>query len=170
MNQTENLYTTDCIRTFTGKYVNVFEPKPEMFCIEDIAHALSFQCRFGGHLPHFYTVAQHSVHVSRKCDCGNSFTGLMHDVSEAYLVDIPRPIKLRLPEYQAIEDQLNKVLAQVFGFQYPFPPDIKEADKYCLEDEWEWIFMKRSSARVLSISASKQLFLERYYELKKLSA
>ena len=50
----ENLYTPNCIRTFTGIYVNVFEPTPEMICIEDIAHALSNQCRFSGHLPTFY--------------------------------------------------------------------------------------------------------------------
>ena len=46
----ENLYTKDCIRTFTGIYMNVFNPTSEMICIEDIAHSLSLQCRFAGHL------------------------------------------------------------------------------------------------------------------------
>ena len=54
----ENLYTPNCIRTFTGLYMNVFNPKPDMICIEDIAHALSQQPRFGGHLPRMYSVAQ----------------------------------------------------------------------------------------------------------------
>ena len=53
----ENLHTADCIRTFTGLYMNVFEPTPEMICIEDIAHGLSNMPRFGGHLPEFYSVA-----------------------------------------------------------------------------------------------------------------
>lgn len=58
---TESLYTPNCIRTFTGIYMNVFDPTDEMICIEDIANALSHQCRFAGHLPNFYSVAQHSV-------------------------------------------------------------------------------------------------------------
>ena len=40
----------DCIRTNSGLYSNVFETTEEMLCIEDIAHALSHQCRFAGHL------------------------------------------------------------------------------------------------------------------------
>lgn len=51
---TENLYTTDCIRTSSGQYVNVFNPDPNTIKIEDIAHSLSMQCRFGGHLPYHF--------------------------------------------------------------------------------------------------------------------
>ena len=57
----ENLYTPDCIRTYTGIYMNVFEPTLEMIHIEDIAHALSMQCRFGGHLYDFYSVVQKQI-------------------------------------------------------------------------------------------------------------
>jgi len=90
----ENLFTPNCIRTFTGKYVNVFEPTLEMICIEDIAHALSMQCRFGGHLPYFYSVAQHSINCSFLVDTPClKLEVLMHDASEAYLLGIPSPIK-----------------------------------------------------------------------------
>ncbi|MFC4230551.1 hypothetical protein ACFOW1_01525 [Parasediminibacterium paludis] len=60
----EDLYKPNCIRTYTGLYMNVFDPTPEMICIEDIAHALSHQCRFSGHTKQFYSVAQHSYHVA----------------------------------------------------------------------------------------------------------
>src|SRR5665811_1025646 len=97
----ENLYTPNCIRTFTGIYMNVFEPTPEMISIEDIAHALTMQCRFGGHLPDFYSVAQHSLNCSYLIDNPKlKLTALLHDASEAYLLDIPRPIKNNLNNYK----------------------------------------------------------------------
>lgn len=73
---TENLYTKDCIRTVSGIYVNVFEPKPEMFVIEDIAHALSFMPRFAGHLRWPYSVAQHSLAVSNGVYPQNRLDGI----------------------------------------------------------------------------------------------
>lgn len=137
----ENLYTPNCIRTFTGKYVNVFDPKPEMFCIEDIAHALSQMPRLGGHTKYFYSVAQHCLECHRIVSTWQfhheKYTMLMHDCAEAYLTDLASPIKKGMPDYQAVEDNLNKVLAEVFGFTYPFNEVIKEVDKITLEDEWK---------------------------------
>lgn len=111
----ENLYTPDCIRTFTGIYMNVFEPTPEMICIEDIAHSLSMQCRFGGHLPEFYSVAEHSWHCSLMVANEHKLAALLHDASEAYLLDIPRPIKHRLNNYKKIEDNLMNIIAKNLG-------------------------------------------------------
>lgn len=54
----------DWIQTFTGRRFWPLDPRPEDVCIEDIAHALSLKCRFGGHCTRFYSVAEHSVHVS----------------------------------------------------------------------------------------------------------
>jgi hypothetical protein len=140
----ENLHTPDCIRTFTGKYMNVFEPTIDMICIEDIAHALSFQCRFGGHLPEFYSVAQHSVHCSKMVDDKFKLQALLHDASEAYLLDMPRPIKRRLNDYKLIENKLMLLIAEKFGFKYPLENQIKLADENMLEFEWEHIVLKKS--------------------------
>lgn len=164
MAKVENLYTPDCIRTFTGRYVNVFEPTPDMFCIEDIAHALAFQCRFGAHLPRFYTVAQHSLMVSIRCE--DAFSGLMHDCSEAYLLDLPKPIKDRIPEYKAIEKRLMQHLSKVFGFAYPFPNEVKKADREAMEIEWENVFL-RDNIIVSRPEYAEQLFLERFNELQR---
>ena len=165
--QIENLYTPDCIRTFTGLYVNVFNPDPVTFDIQDVAHALSMQCRFGGHLPYHFSVAQHSVAVSYTVPEEHAFEALMHDASEAYLMDFPRPIKNRIPQYKEIEDGLMKTLSLVFGFTYPLPDEVKIADDECLEDEWESVFLSANKWLCWPQERAKLLFLERFNQLKR---
>jgi hypothetical protein len=105
----------DWIQTFTGKQFWPLDARPEGVCIEDIAHALSNLCRFGGHCREFYSVAQHSVLVARHSVEYNTKQCLLHDATEAYLVDVPRPIKKSLPEYQVIEEHLARVIGERFG-------------------------------------------------------
>jgi len=139
----EDLYTPNCIRTFTGIYMNVFEPTLEMICIEDIAHALSNQCRFGGHLPQFYSVAQHSLICSQTVGDEYKLQALLHDASEAYLLDIPRPIKQGLSNYKEIEDKLMILIAEKFGFKYPLESPVKEIDNEMLQFEWEHLMLQK---------------------------
>lgn len=82
------------IQTYTGKRFFPLAPRAEDIDIADIAHALSQQCRFTGHTSRFYSVAQHSVHVAEQC--AYPIYGLLHDAAEAYLVDLPSPIKWAL--------------------------------------------------------------------------
>jgi len=140
----ENLYTKDCIRTFSGIYMNVFEPTKEMICIEDIAHALSMQCRFGGHLPNFYSVGRHSLNCSYLIDKPElKLSALLHDASEAYLLDIPRPIKQRLDNYKGIENRLMYEIANKFGFAWPMPTKVKNIDETMLQLEWDCLMMRK---------------------------
>lgn len=132
----ENLYTLNCIRTFTGIYMNVFEPTLEMICIEDIAHALSNQCRFGGHLPEFYSVAQHCILMSSRIRTSYKLAALLHDASEAYLLDIPTPVKKGLSNYKEFEDRFMFLISAKFGFDYPLSEIVKNMDNGMLE--WEW--------------------------------
>lgn len=143
MSDQEDLYKKDCITTYTGKYVNVFEPEPDMFCIEDIAHALAHQCRFAGHIYKFYSVAQHCLNCTYLIQ--NEYfkkSALMHDASEAYLLDIPSPIKKRLTDYNAIEDKLMHVIANKFKFDWPMHEAIKIIDKQMLELEWNILMLR----------------------------
>ena len=119
-NKMENLYTPNCIRT----------------------HSLSMQCRFAGHLPRFYSVAQHSVVCSYLVDENQSLQALLHDASEAYLLDIPSPIKKQLPQYQQAEHKLMIMIAEKFGFKYPLHPQTQKSDRIMLEFEWEHIMLK----------------------------
>lgn len=131
----------DWMQTYTGRQFWPMDPRPEEVCIEDIAHALSLQCRFAGHCREFYSVAEHSVRVARVLrDRGHSpvvqLMGLLHDASEAYLVDVPRPLKPYLKGYRPAEDAVMAAICERFGLRglddWPF---IKEADNILLATE-----------------------------------
>ncbi len=166
----ENLYTPSCIRTFTGKYINVFNPDPELICIEDIAHSLSNQCRFGGHLPEFYSVAQHSFYCASWVAKEHKLAALLHDASEAYLLDIPSPVKAGLSNYKEIEDQLMQLIAEKFGFKYPLDDEVKNIDKELLQLEWEQLMLRkkgrwyRDIVPVIPVTA-KGVFLNKFKSL-----
>jgi hypothetical protein len=83
----------DWMQTYTGRQFWPIDPRADEIDIVDIAHALSQQCRFAGHCKSFYSVATHSWHTSNVCNSENALWGLLHDAAEAYLVDLPTPIK-----------------------------------------------------------------------------
>jgi len=127
----------DWLSTFTGKRFYPFDPRPEEIDINDIVHALSHQCRFAGHCTKFYSIAQHCVLVSLLCDPADALWGLLHDASEAYLVDIPSPLKY-LPEFAAYRDaekHLMTIICDVFGLDHEEPLSVKIADKRILATE-----------------------------------
>lgn len=161
----ENLYTPGCIRTFTGKYINPCKPDQELICIEDIAHALSMQSRFGGHLPVFYSVAQHCVEVMRSVSSDIRMGALLHDASEAYLIDVPRPVKDQLPNYKEIEERLMCVIAGKFGFDWPLHEDVKSADEMALQKEWDCLMLGNGSIPVWGQDLAKAEFMVAYYRL-----
>src|ERR1044071_8716155 len=97
------------LQTVSGRFVNPFDPDPEQLDAGDIARALANLSRFGGHTRAFYSVAQHSVIVSqlveeRGGDAEDAFAALMHDATEAYLGDMPHPLKHRSPPGAAVKD------------------------------------------------------------------
>lgn len=125
------------ISTYTGKRFFPLDPRPEEIDINDIAHALSNQCRFAGHCTQFYCVAQHCVLVSLMCPPEDALWALLHDASEAFLVDVPSPLK-KLPEFEAYrkaEANLMAVICDVFGLHHVEPPSVKLADKRMLATE-----------------------------------
>ncbi len=165
MNDMENLFAGRLIRTYSGHYFDVFDPNPEHIEIEDIAHSLSLLCRFGGHIKSFYSVAEHSIWVCNKVSKTHALTALLHDASEAYLIDLPKPIKDEISQYLEVENNLMKVIAKKFGFQYPFPEEVKIYDKAALEFEWENKVLYDSFIS-MSSDVAKEHFLEMYYKLK----
>ncbi len=123
--------STSAIMTFTGKYINPFKPDECEIDILDIAHALSNTCRYGGHVPFHYSVAQHSVLVSRFFISPTlRLAALLHDAEEAYMCDIPTPIKKQLVGYEEAADTLRRMIFKKFGLfdHNTLMRDIKIAD------------------------------------------
>jgi len=158
----ENLFFKDCIRTYTGKYLNVRDPQPDQIDIIDIAVGLSRMPRFAGHSVHFLPVAQHCILMSNIVSPENKLAALLHDASEAYLGDIAKPIKALMPDYQALEDRLMTVIAAKFGFQYPLHPEAKALDAEMLYREWETKVLDHHHKSMTELQA-KRRFLERYH-------
>jgi hypothetical protein len=125
----------DWILTFSGIEFWPIDPRLEDVCIEDIAHALSMQCRYSGHVSQFYSVAEHSIRVAELVPPEDQLWALLHDASEAYLVDLPRPIK-RYTEigrhYREAEDCLMAVICERFALHPDQPESVKRADQAML--------------------------------------
>lgn len=123
------------MQTYTGRLVDLSQFGPDDVRLPDIAHALSLINRFTGHSMAPYSVAQHSVVVSRLTPPEHALWGLMHDASEAYLGDVARPLKALLPEYKELEQHVQRTIARVFGLCWPIPEAVKLADNRALMAE-----------------------------------
>ena len=130
------------ITTFSGKLFDVLDPNPDDINIHDIAFGLSRQFRFNGVTRHPYTVAQHSINVARITGDGMKLAALLHDASEAYLHDLPTPLKQNLPDYQRIEKKLQDTIYAVFGIdQHSVESGVNWADKQVLLSEIDTVVM-----------------------------
>lgn len=102
------------IATRTGNHIDFKNLGASVFIIEDIARGLSNECRFAGQLSNFYSVAQHSVYVSQLVPAEFALEALLHDATEAYMKDIPSPLKAILPDYKMIEAMMNVLIRKQF--------------------------------------------------------
>lgn len=108
--------------------------KPE-WDIGAIAHGLSLLCRFNGQCRKFYSVAEHSVLVSRIMEdlgLGDPMEGLLHDGVESVLADIARPAKGLLKDYKALEAALDVSLRKQFNLPEAHSDGCRRADQLAL--------------------------------------
>lgn len=140
-------------RTFSGKVIDPENLKPEDIDPVDIARSLSLQCRFGGQIVRFYSVAEHSLNVMtnvekhvynlNRVDINNLALGaLLHDASEAYMCDIPTPFKKLLPQYKELEAKVMAVIHKRFNVVLDkFEEDIiNRYDRQALDFEMPILF------------------------------
>jgi 5'-deoxynucleotidase YfbR-like HD superfamily hydrolase len=165
--------------------VHPLAPSPDKIDIDDIAHSLAHQCRFLGHTDGFYSVAQHSVLVSELVPKADALWGLLHDAAEAYLGDLPAPIK-RTPDmcvYQAAEERLLAAVAAKFGLAPTLPASVVEADRIVLAtefrdvttvDDLDWIAAECGFAASEHLwitpwppAVAEDRFLRRFWELTR---
>jgi hypothetical protein len=142
------------IQTVSGRRINPLDPDPGEIEIGDIARALSNQCRFGGNCRHYFSVAQHSclvadLVVEHGGDAETELWALLHDASEAYLVDLPHPLKHRSElgrMYAEAEGHLQATIFERFGLSPEPPAMVKPLDRALLATErrevaqeaWHW--------------------------------
>lgn len=169
----------DWVQLASGRVFWPLDPRPDDVYIDDIAHSLSLQTRFCGHCRVHYPIASHCVLVSNIVPPQDALWGLLHDASEAYLADIPRPLK-QLPEfkvYREIEDNLMRVICQVYGLDPVIPESVIKADTIALATEArdlmappkkEWTLSEKplpGTIVVVDSKTAKKQFLDRYTEL-----
>jgi hypothetical protein len=131
------------LRTVSGGRFDPLNPKVDEVKIGDIAHALSHLCRFAGHTRRFYSVGEHSWRVSAALaqdgyDEIDQMRGLLHDATEAYMIDVPRPLKIdpMMAGYRSAEAHLEVIIAMKFGFAPGFmTPPVQKYDRILLATE-----------------------------------
>lgn len=122
------------IRLHDGRLYDILHPDPGLITLETIAIGLSNLCRYSGQLPRgrFYSVAEHSWHVSMRLPHALRLHGVLHDAPEALgLVDVVGPLKAHLPVYREVE-RLNLIaVAEAFGIDVSLfaMPILAEVDK-----------------------------------------
>lgn len=125
------------ITTFSEKQIHFKEMSSRDIDINDIAHALSNLCRFGGHCHTFYSVAEHAIGTAALLrregySAHVQFAGLHHDDQESYICDLPTPLKKMLPEYGHLEDKVEAAIHECFKIKLTKKEKqvVKWADKW----------------------------------------
>lgn len=133
-------------RLANGGYFNIKKPIWHHVRLKDIAHSLSMICRYNGHTPRFYSVAEHLIHCwHRSVQLGHSWLAqravFMHDATEAYCQDIIRPLKRQLKAYKAIEARIEGCISRQFQIAFDkFEEQVKEVDNqvFVAEKNFMW--------------------------------
>ena len=169
------------ILTARGHKVYPLAAETRQIHLEDIAHALSMQNRWNGHTRWPFSVAQHSVMTSLNV-VNYPREALLHDATEAYVSDVPRPVKQQMPEFQDHEERLMKVIMRRFKLEYPLPQEVHDIDRDMLIVEARDLFYPERATMIFGERArrvvagyprlepwdqlkSKRLFLQRAQEL-----
>lgn len=168
----------DWIGTYCGGLYYPLDPRVEEVRIEDIAHSLSMLCRYNGHCKFFYSVAEHCWLLSTVVPEQYRLEALMHDASEAYLSDMPRPVKhlKTLTAYRDAEELNRKVIYKYAGLPEKESLIIKEYDSRILRNEAEVLMPRHDwykniepipNAKIFGLSPNQaeEIFLRAYEQL-----
>lgn len=121
----------------SGGLFDFDNPEDSVFDINDIAHNLGNLCRFNGACDHFFSVAQHSVNVSRLVQ---SRAALAHDAAEAFYGDMTTWLKRLCPDYRAQLERGEDAVADRLGLPRGMTAEIKRADYLALAVERRVLF------------------------------
>lgn len=122
------------IFTARGSLIDFLNPEFSKFSMVEIAESLAKECRFANHtLDCHYSVAEHSVHAARLAPHFGvePLAALLHDAPEAYMRDVPTPLKNLLPEYQRIHDGILEEIFKInhLSIRDHYTPGLEKLDK-----------------------------------------
>lgn len=179
------------IQTTYNRKIDFKKPDPEQLIIEDIASGLSNMPRFAGQLKQFYSVAEHCIMAERQYVQDVEFPDketckaiLMHDATEAFMCDVPTPLKKMLKDYQRIETRLNEVIKAKFNISSSesIQELVKKYDMLMLKNEalftrgrLNWLntepyinipVLENFTVYYMSPEFAREVFLKRWEELQ----
>lgn len=168
----------DWSQCWSGKRFYPLDPRPEDVTLFDIAQSLATISRYNGHCG-FYSVAEHSVLVSRMVPPEDALHGLLHDASEAYTGDLTRPMKRNLKgsSFFEIEEQISKLIYRKAGISEELPESVKLADsQICIieredlhprADEWDLPYPRPDDVEIRQMppEVARTAFIERFIDL-----
>lgn len=166
----------------SGFTLDLENPVADGMPITDIARALAYQPRWAGATRQFYSVAEHSVMVSRLVPPPYALDGLMHDCDEAISGDIASCVKILLgrDQIKLRMAPVKRALARRFGFRLD-GLEVKRADLVCMATElrdllppaWmDWGHLPAPHPDpIMPIGPERayEVFLARYEDLKHLA-
>lgn len=171
-------YDKMILQTYSGHIIDLNDLNVWDINLFDIAHALAMQCRFNGHCARFYSVAEHCVLVSKLVSPEYALSGLLHDAAEAYICDVPRPIKPFLQNYKEIENTVQSEICKSFHIPFPIPDEVMKMDLALLGDEYDKLMKKNNEMvwylpeprtgtkiKCYNPKKAKKLFMKTYYKL-----
>ena len=167
------------ILTASGRHFNYLDPRADDIDILDIAQGLANECRYAGHTRAFYSVAQHAWLASQIVPRICALEALLHDATEAYCKDIPRPLKQLLPDYREIEARVDGAIRSRFHLPHSMSEDVHRADLILLaterrdlmpSDRTPWPILDGIDAlprKIIAVQPARAqaMFIKRYVEL-----
>jgi hypothetical protein len=147
-------------RTHSGVMLDLTDPRPEQICLEDVAHHLARVCRFGGAVDGYYSVASHSVYVSRNLPSAYARAGLLHDATEAFLGDVVSGLKRLLPTYRDLEDVWAGCIEARFDVRFRRCPVVKDGDLRARLSECRDLFVGYPRELLLGGEGDRQPYAE----------
>jgi 5'-deoxynucleotidase YfbR-like HD superfamily hydrolase len=161
--KTELNFTPDgCMRTMTGKKLDIMNPCVSQIDILDIACGLANKAHFSGQYSGYFSIAEHCMMVANYTPEAYKMVALLHDASEAYIGDMIKPLKVMLPEFQKIENRLQEVIFEAFNLNVNDIQYVKQQDKLIQKMEYDFFYNGEGELECLSPNDAMNAFLEMF--------
>lgn len=159
-----------CINTLSGKKFDFIRPSAEMIDIQDIASGLAYKGHFAGQTSYMFSIAQHSIMVCdefclQEPDASDEMKlmALLHDASEAYTGDMPKPLKVFMDNFVSLENTIMHAIGRRFNLPIHLMHLIKPIDLKVQNIEYD-AFFRGGTINYLDPETARKVFLDRFNE------